>query len=138
MGPTPRDGSDGERDADANDEDRDRDTSDTLADRPGAAWDAPDPATQEAEWQVAVKQASHVAQMTGQLPAGLRQAVEESLNPQIGWRAVLRRFVQQFAQADYSWRMPTGATSRAASSFPSFVPNRCPPWWWSLIRQDRP
>jgi predicted metal-dependent peptidase len=76
-----------------------------LADRPGAVVDAPDPAQQEAEWQVALKQAAQVAQMMGQLPAGIAQAVE-GVKPRIGWKAILRRFVQQVASADYSWRMP--------------------------------
>ena len=102
----PIDGEQGGNDGDANDQEGDRDALYSLADRAGAVWDASDPAAQQAEWQVALKQASTVAQMMGQLPAGIRQAVEESLKPQIGWRAVLRRFVQQCATADYSWRMP--------------------------------
>jgi predicted metal-dependent peptidase len=102
----PGDGEQGGDDGDATGQEGDRDALNSLADRAGAVWDASDPAAQQAEWQVALKQASTVAQMMGQLPAGIRQAVEESLKPQIGWRAVLRRFVQQCATADYSWRMP--------------------------------
>jgi predicted metal-dependent peptidase len=102
----PSDGEQGGDDGDASGQEGDRDALNSLADRAGAVWDASDPAAQTAEWQVALKQASTVAQMMGQLPAGIRQAVEESLKPQIEWRAVLRRFVQQCATADYSWRMP--------------------------------
>lgn len=82
------------------------DTDNAVANKPGAVLDAPDPAQQEAEWQVAVKQATQAAQMMGQLPAGMAQAVDEASKPRIGWKALLRRFVQQFASADYSWRMP--------------------------------
>ena len=78
----------------------------TSPTRPGAVLDAPDPAQQEAEWQVAVKQATQAAQMMGQLPGGMAQAVEQATKPRIDWKALLRRFVQQFASADYSWRMP--------------------------------
>ena len=82
------------------------DTDTGVAHKVGAVFDAPDPAQQEAEWQVAVKQASQAAQMMGQLPGGMAQAVEQGTRPRIDWKALLRRFVQQFANADYSWRMP--------------------------------
>jgi predicted metal-dependent peptidase len=77
-----------------------------AAERPGAVLDAPDPAQQEAEWQVAVKQATQAAQMMGQLPGGIALAVEEVMKPRVDWKSILRRFVQQSAIADYSWRMP--------------------------------
>jgi predicted metal-dependent peptidase len=77
-----------------------------AAQRPGAVLDAPDPVQQEAEWQVAVKQATQAAQMMGQLPAGIALAVEEVMKPRVDWKSILRRFVQQSATADYSWRMP--------------------------------
>jgi predicted metal-dependent peptidase len=74
--------------------------------RPGGVLDAPDPAQQEAEWQVALKQASQAAQMMGQLPGGIALAVDEVLRPRVDWKSILRRFVQQSATADYSWRSP--------------------------------
>ena len=83
-----------------------RDENSGEAERPGAVFDAPDPAQQEAEWQVALKQATQAAQMMGQLPGGIALAVEKIMKPRIDWRAILRRFVQQSATADYSWRMP--------------------------------
>jgi predicted metal-dependent peptidase len=93
----------GNDDGDGNEgEDSDND----VANKPGAVLDAPDPAQQEAEWQVAVKQATQAAQMMGQLPGGMAQAVKQATKPRIDWKALLRRFVQQFASADYSWRMP--------------------------------
>jgi predicted metal-dependent peptidase len=89
-----------------------------LADRPGAVWDAPDPAGQEAEWKVALVQASRAAQMMGQLPAGIPQLVEEVLKPRIDWKAILRRFVQQCAPSDYSWRMPNRRYVRSGLFLP--------------------
>ena len=83
-----------------------KDDNSDAAERPGAVFDAPDPAQQEAEWQVALKQAAQAAEMMGQLPGGIALAVEKSMKPRIDWRAILRRFVQQSAAADYSWRMP--------------------------------
>jgi predicted metal-dependent peptidase len=82
------------------------DTGCGIADKVGAVFDAPDALQQEAEWQVAFKQAIQAARMMGQLPGGIAQAVEQASKPRIDWKAILRRFVQQFASADYSWRMP--------------------------------
>jgi len=95
----------GNGDGDDND-DVGEDTDTGVAHKVGAVFDAPDPAQQEAEWQVAVIQATQAAQMMGQLPGGMAQAVEQATRPRIDWKALLRRFVQQFASADYSWRMP--------------------------------
>jgi predicted metal-dependent peptidase len=91
---------------DDGDDNEGEDSDNDVANEPGAVLDAPDPAQQEAEWQVAVKQATQAAQMMGQLPGGIAQAVEQAARPRIDWKALLRRFVQQFASADYSWRMP--------------------------------
>ncbi len=74
--------------------------------RPGGVLDAPDPAQQEAEWQVALKQAAQAAHMMGQLPGGIALAVDEVLRPRVDWKSILRRFVQQSATADYSWQRP--------------------------------
>ena len=62
-----------------------------IADLPGAVFDAPDPDVQEAEWQVALKQAAQVAQMMGTLPGGIALAIEQVNTPQLDWRAILRR-----------------------------------------------
>lgn len=73
---------------------------------PGNVWDATEPAQQEAEWHVLVKQAAGLAAMMGRLPANVVTAIEEVAQPRIDWRSVLRRFVQQIAASDYSWRRP--------------------------------
>jgi predicted metal-dependent peptidase len=102
-----RESGEGEGNGNGNGDDKEGEDSDNdIAHKPGAVLDAPDPAQQEAEWQVAVKQATQAAQMMGQLPGGMAQAVKQATKPRIDWKAILRRFVQQFASADYSWRMP--------------------------------
>lgn len=79
-----------------------------VRDTPGAVLDAPgdDVAADAADWQVAVSQAMSVARMMGRLPASMARAVGEMTRPRVDWRALLRRFVQQCASADYSWKMP--------------------------------
>jgi predicted metal-dependent peptidase len=86
-------------------DDRAEESSEAVG-QPGGVLDAPDPDQQEAEWQVALKQATQVAHMMGQLPGGITLAVDEVLRPRVAWKSILRRFVQQSATADYSWRMP--------------------------------
>ena len=61
-------------------EDRADENSEAVG-QPGGVLDAPDPAQQEAEWQVALKQASQAAQMMGQLPGGISLAVDDVLRP---------------------------------------------------------
>ena len=77
-----------------------------IADLPGAVIDGPDPEIQDAEWQVALKQATQVAKMMGRLPGEIKIAVEEVLKPRVNWRAALRHFVQLRANTDYSWSRP--------------------------------
>lgn len=77
-----------------------------LADQPGAVFDAPDPEIQDAEWQIAVKQAAQVAKMMGRLPGDIALAVDQVLRPRVDWRSALRQFVQLRASADFSWSRP--------------------------------
>jgi predicted metal-dependent peptidase len=79
----------------------------------GAVRDAGDgsPAQQqasEARWQVAVAQATRIAEARGKgdLPAGLARTVEEILRATVPWRDVLREFVTRTARSDYRWNRP--------------------------------
>lgn len=70
---------------------------------------AEDPAAQTqaiADWQVAVAQAHQAAKQRGTLPAGLQRLVDETLQPVVDWRNVLREFVRSQAKNDYSWSRP--------------------------------
>jgi predicted metal-dependent peptidase len=62
----------------------------------------------EARWQVAVAQATRIAQERGQvdLPGGLSRAVEEILRPSVPWQEVLREFITRSARNDYRWTWP--------------------------------
>jgi predicted metal-dependent peptidase len=59
-----------------------------------------------AEWQVALVQAEQAARGKGKLPAGLRRAVQQIVNPPADWRDLLREFVSSQARNDYSWSRP--------------------------------
>lgn len=60
----------------------------------------------EAETKVAVVQAARAAKLCGALPETLARLVEGLLEARVPWREVLRRFIDQAARNDYTWRMP--------------------------------
>jgi predicted metal-dependent peptidase len=98
-----------------------------IADLPGAVFDAPDPEVQEAEWQVALKQAAQAAQMMGQLPGRIALAIEQVNTPQLDWRAILRRFVQQCSSADFSWLRPNRRYIQSGLYLPEVRSEALPP-----------
>lgn len=61
----------------------------------------------EAEARVAVSQAAQAAKKCGKLPAGLERLIDTILNPQVPWREVLRRFIDQASRNDYTWTRPS-------------------------------
>lgn len=63
-------------------------------------------AASQAEWRVAVAQASQASQQAGKLPGDLARLVGEVLSPRVPWYEVLRRFVSSHARNDYCWSRP--------------------------------
>ena len=59
---------------------------------------------EEAEWKVAVAQAAHVAKQTGKMPGDIERQIEELLTPQLPWKDILRRFMNEKANDDFTWR----------------------------------
>jgi len=60
----------------------------------------------EGEAKVMIAQAAQVAKSCGKLPAGFDRLIEDILEPVIPWREVLRRFIQEHAKNDYTWKYP--------------------------------
>lgn len=58
---------------------------------------------EEAEWKVAVAQAAHAAKQTGKLPAGIDRMIEDLMDPVLPWRDILRRFMTEKRNDDFSW-----------------------------------
>lgn len=65
-----------------------------------------DPGELEAEWKENILQAAAIAKAAGKLPAGIERIVDEIKNPAIDWRKALRKFFEELAKNDYSWRRP--------------------------------
>lgn len=75
-----------------------------VFDAPGAH--GPNSAKEQADWEVAVRQAAQSAKLQGKLPAELERFIDDLLRPQIDWKAQLRRFIQVACKNDYTWRAP--------------------------------
>jgi len=58
---------------------------------------------EEAEWKVAVAQAAHVAKQAGHLPEEIERMLKELFEPVLPWRALLRRFMTERCNDDFSW-----------------------------------
>lgn len=59
---------------------------------------------EEAEWKVAVAQAAHMAKQIGRLPGGIERMIEELFEPVLPWRNILRRFLTEKRNDDFSWK----------------------------------
>jgi predicted metal-dependent peptidase len=58
------------------------------------------------EAKIAVQQALVAAQRAGNVPAGLERFVDEALEPQVPWKEILARFLDDQSRHDYSWTRP--------------------------------
>lgn len=60
----------------------------------------------EQEADVILSQAVQRARNMGSLPAGLSRLVRQVLAPRLDWKELLRRFLEDCADCDYSWTTP--------------------------------
>ena len=78
---------------------------DATAQAMGSANDGDGP-DQEDEWRMAVAQAARVAREAGNMPGAMERLLASTLEPRLGWRELLRRFVTESARNDFSWVRP--------------------------------
>ena len=60
----------------------------------------------EREADVMLEQAAQHARNMGGVPAGILRLFGKKLSPVLDWRALLQRFLENCADADYSWSIP--------------------------------
>lgn len=70
------------------------------------------------DWKVAAVQAATMAAAQGKLPANMKRFIDEIVHGKTDWRAVLRRFVTERAQEDYSYQR----VNRKFASLGIFLP----------------
>lgn len=92
-----------------------------------ADCDQSNQAEMKADWAASVLRAAKQAQAIGKLPGGLERLVEEIKNPPQDWRSILRRFVQENATSDYSWKMPNPRYLHSGLYLPALRSENMPP-----------
>lgn len=90
-------------------------------------YPGPDKQAAEVKWQQAVLRAAAIAKMQGKLPAFVEQMVQEIKDTKIDWPSALRRFFEQCAAEDYSWKMPNKRYIAAGLYMPSLKSERMGP-----------
>ena len=70
------------------------------------------------DWEIATVQAAADAKAIGKLPGSMERFLENMRQPEIDWRARLRRFVTEINRDDYSW----SRMNRRMASYGFFLP----------------
>ena len=76
------------------------------------------------EWAQAAQQAAELAKGRGHVPASLVRLVRELTRPRVDWRAVLRDFLRERAQDDWSWCRPNTRYADAEFILPALHSER--------------
>lgn len=87
----------------------------------------PDARAEEDEWKQAVLQAAQAAKMMGKLPGGLEKLLAQIQHPAVDWKSALRKFIDQAAKNDYSWRRPSKRYIPLGMYLPEIRSERLPP-----------
>lgn len=67
---------------------------------------AAEQAQAQAEMKIKVAQAAQAAKMMGKMSANMQRLVDETLQPKVDWRDVLRRFVEKARTDQRTWARP--------------------------------
>ncbi len=79
----------------------------------------------EADWKVALKQATAAGKSRGRLPAEIERLVNDFLEPKAHWRELLRRFLTSTSRDDYSFTRPNRRYSGYSPSSTRHPRSRC-------------
>jgi len=80
----------------------------------------------EAQIKQKVAQAAAIGKRAGQLPAFLKQMIEEILEAKVNWKEVLARFITDTARNDYSFKKPNARFIQSGFYLPSLYNNEEP------------
>lgn len=79
------------------------------------------------EWTIATVQASILAKKQDKMPAGLKRLINESLEPKVSWKSILRELLQNLRKDDYSWSRPNRRMLGSGFILPSLHSESTPP-----------
>ena len=85
---------------------RDRPASDAATHRSPAPWSEQAIAAEEQAWDEAMHQAANVAQAQGNVPGAVVRTLAEAHRSRLDWLSLLRRFMLDTAENDYTWSVP--------------------------------
>lgn len=97
----------------------------SMGDVRDAPTDGDGDAPSESDWQQTAKQSAALAQAQGKLPAHLQRQIDDALTPAVDWRATLRRYLQDYAQNDYTWTRPNPRYCASGLYLPSLRSIEC-------------
>lgn len=86
--------------------------------------DAPGQMT-ESDWQQLTKQALQAAKAQGKLPGSMLRDIEQIAAPIVEWRSLLRKYLQQITNADYTWTHPNRRYLHSGLYLPSLRSIAC-------------
>jgi len=98
-----------------------------IGPQPGSEAEALGQDAMKARWEEAVLQAEKTAKMMGNLPGGLERMLERIRKPFVDWKALLWRFFQDSAKADYRWTLPNRRFIGQGLYLPSLRSEQMPP-----------
>lgn len=76
---------------------------------------------EEAMWKVNVAEAAHAAKERGLLPAELQRLVDQLMTPVLPWKHILRRFMTEKTNDDFSWKRPNRRLIHLGTYLPSRI-----------------
>lgn len=59
---------------------------------------------EESEWKQALAQAVHVGKQAGNLPGDIERVMQELFEPILPWKSILKRFMTEKCNDDFSWK----------------------------------
>jgi predicted metal-dependent peptidase len=74
---------------------------------PGEVWDSQHKAEDEAELKVVMTEAAIIAKSAGDLPDSIREMVKAATQTKTDWRQILREYVTEKFNQDYTWLTPS-------------------------------
>ncbi len=81
----------------------------------------------EQDWQEAMEQAAFAAQQMGNAPGSAIERIRDARQPKAPWQELLRNWLTQMAQTDYTWSRPDRRFLAQHLILPDLQSDGCPP-----------